>query len=1236
MADRNINRRINIYVNGKEVENSATGIKRAMKQVENQINRLDASAADYDDRLAALSATYRQLEGQHNAFKNVLKETPGILGKIKNALGPVATGMLTAFSVQGLIEGFVGQLGKAWQVVVEFDQKQADLAAILGKSKAGIVALTADAIKYGATTSYNASQVSELQTELARLGKTEKEIRAMTKSVLESATALETDLAPAAELVGGQLNSYMENAREAQRYSDIMANSVNISATSYEYLAGSLPKVSAVAYQSDVSFEKLSATMGTLADQNIAAETAGTGFRNILLAAAAAGKPYEEMLKDVNSATDKTKKATELFGKENATVAVILATSTEKIDLNTKALERSGGAAEKLAKEKMNSIKGAISNFESAWEGFILSLEKGDGFIAKTMQGFVELGTAIISSVTPMRQLSDEIRDQQVELNTLVSRITSTNISEEERKRLIIELKEQYPDFLKNINSETVSNEQLKKELIKVNAQYRDRIMLQKQVEKRDDAKKSFEGITGTVEKTRLELAEMLQEIAVDNKIDFTVDYGNIERSAEQLKKILKDKGLGKGWLGGGMIGSDLTQIDRALRNIKMFQEAADQTGVEYKKQEDILKGVQKATGLLTEEEKEKAAALAEEVAMMKELREEAKKFGMKNADSAADDEVKKWIAAYKEKLKYSGESDDEKKEREKKEKKAEQERKRRKKEEEDLAKQLLESQRSAEDARLDILADGFEKERKMVNEEFARKIEDLQRQKVKQSEITALRGKIEVAKKNNNPEELRHYQKLLDDKLALNESYNERIDLLENQRMLKVAALQEKHLKLEVQRTEEANQAELNNLRAKQAYELAEFTSYQKAKAILADYLSSEELRKITTLEDAKKKIKELHMKEDFRMQEKHLMDLIAQWNVILTQEKFSGIEIFTPQQRQEILNYLNQVSLKLAEIKAGGAAVDQPAVDTTGQQAYNGLDIFGTSVEEWDKMFANLDTFKGKMDAISAVSQGMQQAFGTFFDFLDARDQRSLQKYERNSNRRKRELADQLEKGYISQEAYNARVEKLELELAKKKAQIEYKEAKRRKALAIMQAIISTAQGVATALQGPPPASYIFAGITAAMGALQIATIASEPLPAKDGFKVGGYTGDGNPSHEAGPVHKREYVIPEGVLFDNDPAMPAIVKYLENKRRGRRNPGFKDGGATSNEMPKVPGVPVNDVSAGNEDRLINALNRNTTILEKLEANGVEGYIVMDYPSAKKIRKKIRELEQLENTSRK
>jgi len=82
---------------------------------------------------------------------------------------------------------------------------------------------------------------------------------------------------------------------------------------------------------------------------------------------------------------------------------------------------------------------------------------------------------------------------------------------------------------------------------------------------------------------------------------------------------------------------------------------------------------------------------------------------------------------------------------------------------------------------------------------------------------------------------------------------------------------------------------------------------------------------------------------------------------------------------------------------------------------------------------------------------------------------------------------LESQLDQGIISREEYDKKRRNLE-----RKAAIDQKNA------AIFQSIINTALAVSSALTVAPPAGYILAGISAALGAVEIGVIASQPLPA------------------------------------------------------------------------------------------------------------------------------------------
>ena len=97
-------------------------------------------------------------------------------------------------------------------------------------------------------------------------------------------------------------------------------------------------------------------------------------------------------------------------------------------------------------------------------------------------------------------------------------------------------------------------------------------------------------------------------------------------------------------------------------------------------------------------------------------------------------------------------------------------------------------------------------------------------------------------------------------------------------------------------------------------------------------------------------------------------------------------------------------------------------------------------------------------------------------------------------------------------------------------KKKALQQKQAKRDKAMKIASAIMGTAQAIVQALTAGPIAGPILASLMAGLGAAQIATIASTPLPMADGgiafgptnALVGEYPGAKNDPEVVAPLSK------------------------------------------------------------------------------------------------------------------
>jgi len=192
---------------------------------------------------------------------------------------------------------------------------------------------------------------------------------------------------------------------------------------------------------------------------------------------------------------------------------------------------------------------------------------------------------------------------------------------------------------------------------------------------------------------------------------------------------------------------------------------------------------------------------------------------------------------------------------------------------------------------------------------------------------------------------------------------------------------------------------------------------------------------------------------------------------------------------------------------------------------------------------------------------------------DSISSQLDEQTQKTEEAANRAKNASGEQ-KKAALS--ALNAeRKTQAKLEKQKMKAEKELAKQKRKQAIAdkanaISQAAIQTAIGVIGAFappEGGPIKGSVLAGIIGALGAVQIATIAAQPIPQ---FAEGGFTGKGSKYEPAGIVHRGEYVVPKEIV--ESPKFSSTISKLETAR----TKGYADGGLVDSTLQKIENNPA------------------------------------------------------------
>ena len=144
-------------------------------------------------------------------------------------------------------------------------------------------------------------------------------------------------------------------------------------------------------------------------------------------------------------------------------------------------------------------------------------------------------------------------------------------------------------------------------------------------------------------------------------------------------------------------------------------------------------------------------------------------------------------------------------------------------------------------------------------------------------------------------------------------------------------------------------------------------------------------------------------------------------------------------------------------------------------------------------------------KIGKIQEYSNQALSAISQIADIVKEKENAELEEYETANDEKKEALKQRLDDGLISQDEYNQQVAAMDEELKKKQAELELKQAKRQKAMAIMNATLSAAQAIIASLAQSPvaigpipnPAGIASLALATVTGAAQIAAIAAQPLP-------------------------------------------------------------------------------------------------------------------------------------------
>ena len=369
--------------------------------------------------------------------------------KVTESVGGSIVSMTKGFATLG---GISFALMDVTKKSMEFEKSLSGLRSLTGLGAKDMEYFKKAAIDLGSTSTQTASQVVEayklIGSQQPELLKNREALNEVTKQAIILAEAAGMDVPSAAKALSGSINQMGESANVAGEYINILAAASQAGSADIQYLSKAIEKSGGAANSVGVKYNELVAAIETIAPKITEASEAGTNLRNIFLilegssdnnlrpSVVGLSKALDNLASKNLDATQMTK----MFGRESVTAALALVNAKDQYKGYIDAITGTNTALEQQRINNAN-LEGSLNAVSSAWEGFILTMNKSNGFLSTTAQGVASL----IQNLTDLAKTQDEIQEKVIgdKANKIVDKIKGAydaNISGGLSKQRSIEL----------------------------------------------------------------------------------------------------------------------------------------------------------------------------------------------------------------------------------------------------------------------------------------------------------------------------------------------------------------------------------------------------------------------------------------------------------------------------------------------------------------------------------------------------------------------------------------------------------------------------------------------------------------------------------------------------------------------------------------------------------------------------------------------------------------------------
>lgn len=391
----------------KAQEGSIKQLKAELAQATTQYQNMSraeresSSGTQLKAHIASLKTEIASASAETSAFyKNMGNPSQAIQG-LNNLKGKAAD-LVKQMAMMATGGGILAFGKNVVETTRSFEDGMARVQAVTNATQAEFQMMEQEALKWGSTTRYTATEAANSLENLTRNGLSATQATAALGPTLQLAQANTIGLAEAADITTNVMNGFELEVKDTGRVNDVLSSTAAHSATNISQLAEAEKNAAPFGHSLGQSIEQVNAALGVLADVGIKGSDAGSAIRMVLMGLASPTakqqKAFKQLGLDISESSLRSEGLTktleklrdsgvmkaansaellgDIFGRRVAPQAMALLNNIDGLKTKLDILNNSQGTTARMFKQSYSDLSNSLYGVQSAWENLQITLGK--------------------------------------------------------------------------------------------------------------------------------------------------------------------------------------------------------------------------------------------------------------------------------------------------------------------------------------------------------------------------------------------------------------------------------------------------------------------------------------------------------------------------------------------------------------------------------------------------------------------------------------------------------------------------------------------------------------------------------------------------------------------------------------------------------------------------------------------------------------------------------------------